>query len=198
MDPYAILGLQPGATDEAVKKAYRERAQQYSSGNYSSSGLDDIARQRMEELDAAYDQIMLGRREANAGGSGKSAPGSSGYSYTGNTQFGDIRAKINSGRLDDAETLLDGVPQIKRDAEWYFLKGTIQYKRGWFEESNRNFAKAHEMEPENYEYRQAARQAGAGRQKGFQNDTGVGCSPCSVCGSLMLADCCCSAFRCCR
>ncbi|MBO5006636.1 MAG: DnaJ domain-containing protein, partial [Clostridia bacterium] len=34
-NPYTVLGIDPGATDEEVKKAYRELAKKYHPDNYA-------------------------------------------------------------------------------------------------------------------------------------------------------------------
>ena len=53
-DPYRVLGLTPGATDEEVKRAYRQRAKQY---HPDMNPGDAYAAQKMNEINAAYDQI---------------------------------------------------------------------------------------------------------------------------------------------
>ena len=34
-----------------------------------------------------------------------------------------------------------------RNAEWFFLKGTVLYKRGWLEEAYNHFSRAVQMDP---------------------------------------------------
>ncbi len=46
------------------------------------------------------------------------------------TSFADVRQMINNRRYNEAEELLDGVPMTRRNAEWYFLRGTVLYHRG--------------------------------------------------------------------
>ena len=159
-NPYSVLNISENATDEEVKEAYRNLARKYQSDSYSSGPLAEIAAKKMRELDEAYDTIILNRR--SSGNSGSSNTGnykntgtrSSGYQqYQNTSSFADIRAKISANRIDDAEPLLDGVPKSMRDAEWYFLKGTVQYRRGWFEEAQKNYATACSMDPNNGEYK---------------------------------------------
>lgn len=203
MNPYDVLGLPGGAGEDEVKARYRELARKYSAQQYAGNPLEDIARDKMEEIDRAYDEIM--HNLISAGGAGKHdahrrtarGPGA----RSSNTQFGDIRAKINTGRLDDAEMLLDGVPQERRDAEWYYLKGSIQHRRGWFEEASRHYGRANEMEPDNEEYSEAYRRCENNRQgKFYDREPGTcrSCGTCPMCTTLMLANCCCSACRCLR
>ena len=57
-DPYAVLGLRPGATEGEVAAAYRELAKLH----HPDRSADDGA--RMREVNAAYDAIWRGRRDA--------------------------------------------------------------------------------------------------------------------------------------
>lgn len=199
MTAYEILGVSEGASEEEIKTAYRNLALRYSEDMNKEEPLASIAKTKMEELNKAYDEIILGRAGGTSYAQGEyNTPPNKNPS---GAQFGDIRAKINSGRIDDAEMLLDGVPKVKRNAEWYFLKGTIMHRRGWFDEASKNFNTAYSMEPDNAEYKEARDNCEYNRNgKYSQMNSGdpCGCSnPCSLCGSLMLADCCCNIFRCC-
>ena len=143
----------------------------------------------MDEINAAYDAIITMRRS-------QSGPAQSGYSagYTGGaSSLGDIRSKINANRIDDAETLLDGIPPQARGAEWYFLKGTVQYKRGWLEEATKNYRTACQLDPNNPEYQAAFRQVNHPRSGGYHapRTNAAGCSACDICTGLMCADCLC-------
>ena len=57
------------------------------------------------------------------------------------------------GDLNAAERLLQEVPQ--KSGEWYFLMGSVAYRRGWLDEAMQNYNLAVQMEPGNLEYRQA-------------------------------------------
>ncbi|MBR5263050.1 MAG: DnaJ domain-containing protein [Clostridia bacterium] len=198
-NPYEVLGLDSTAKMDDVKRAYRELAQQYN---------EDY--KKMDELNAAYDAIVM--NFGNAGRKTSYADTTAQYSYNsdptdGVSEYGDIRAKLNSGRIDDAEMLLDGIPHQRRNAEWYYIKGTIQHRRGWLESAAESFEKAHELEPDNNEYQAAYRQLhkekkGAFRQERQQSDNSGCGDPCKICTGLCCADCCCECMggdliRCC-
>ncbi len=196
-DPFAVLGLSQNATDEQIREAYRLLARRYQEQIDAGNNVSD-ALQQMQELDAAYDAIILSR----SGGSGGYASAQS--SYTAQSDYSDIRRTIRAGRLDDAQTILDGIPEGRRDAEWYFLKGTVQQRKGWLEEASGNFAAACRLDPSNAEYRAAYNDMQNSRSGGYrtQRSGGGHVSPCDICTGLMCADCCCECMggdliRCC-
>lgn len=197
-DPYQVLGVSPYATDEEVKSAYRTLAKKYHPDNYSGSPIADLAGEKMKEINEAYDQIVSERKRRKSGG--RNAPPAGNYGNPGaNSGFSDVRNLILSGRIADAEQILDGVPPEGRNAEWYFLKGTVLYKRGWLEEAFNNFSRANRMDPGNAEYRAAVEQA-AGQRSGAYGGYNPNvpqygnCSACDVCTSLICADYCCSCM----
>ena len=199
-DPYEVLGISPSATDDEVKSAYRALARKYHPDNYANNPLSDLAEEKMQEINDAYDAIVRMRK-----GGGQSSGGSrqGGYGYTGNSRYGDIRQMIHRNRIHDAEVLLDGIPSHARDAEWFFLKGSVLYKKGWLEEAYSHFETACRMEPSNMEYRQAYNQMNAYRQTGgYRTRGGQGADACDICTTLYCADCCCECMggdfiRCC-
>ena len=198
-NPYEVLGLEQGASLDDVKKAYRELAR-----------IHNNDYQKMDELNAAYDTIVMNFGNKNR--SNTYANTNAQYTYEANTtegtsEFGDIRAKLNGGRIDDAEMLLDGIPHQRRGGEWYFLKGTIQQRRGWLESAAESFKKACETEPGNSEYANAYNNIKSARNGDFRREREAdkdGCcdSPCKICSGLICADCCCECcggdlIRCC-
>ena len=190
-DPYAVLGVSRSSTDEEIKDAYRKLARKYHPDNYADNPLSDLAGEKMKEINDAYDMIMNERRGAGSGDAGSNASGPS--------AFPDVRSLINRGMLEQAQELLDGVPAASRNAEWYFLNGTVLYRRGWFDQAYTSFATACRMDPSNGEYanamNNASRQAGAQYNNPYRSYVGQsGCSACDVCQGLICADCCCECM----
>ena len=64
-DPYEVLGISPNATDDEVKTAYRNLARKYHPDNYTNNPLSDLAQEKMQEINEAYDTIVRMRKEGN-------------------------------------------------------------------------------------------------------------------------------------
>ena len=105
----------------------------------------------MKEINEAYDIIVSQRKNRGANNNGYGYNNyntyNAGYNagYAGGSSasgFNDVRRFIMAGRIADAEQILNGVPVESRNAEWYFLKGTVLYRRGWLEEAKEHFTRA--------------------------------------------------------
>ena len=193
-DPYEVLGIPSSATDDEVKAAYRNLARKYHPDNYTDNPLSDLAEEKMQEVNEAYDSIVRMRKQ---GGGAKSNPTGYRNPTGGPSRHADIRRMIEQNRIMDAEMLLDGIPSHARDAEWFFLKGSVLYKKGWLEEAFQNFATACRMEPGNLEYRQAYNRVAASRQTGGYRTGDPSmqtCNSCDICQGLICADCCCECM----
>ena len=203
-DPYEVLGIPRTATDDEVKTAYRNMARKYHPDNYTDNPLSDLAQEKMQEINEAYDTIVRARQ---GGGHADGGYQNGGYRAPngGPSRYRDIRQMIMQNRLMDAEMLLDGIPAASRDAEWNYLKGSVLYKKGWLEEAYNHFATACRMDPDNMEYRQAFQRVSQSRQTGgyrTADPNGETCNTCDVCTTLYCADCCCECMggdciRCC-
>lgn len=204
-DPYQVLGVPSTATDEEVKKAYRNLARKYHPDNYHDNPLADLAQERMKEINEAYEEIQTQRkRGASAGSYGTSSgyTGGASYGYGGYGGYQSyagpyqrVRMAILQNDLNLAEELLNAMTD--HDAEWSFLKGAICYRRGWLDEARRYYQNAVNMDPDNQEYQRALDiaegRSTAYRPEGYDNVTTGTCGN-GDCLRLCGATLCCNAF----
>ena len=203
-DPYEVLGVSRTASDNEIKTAYRELVKKYHPDNYANNPLADLASEKMKEINEAYDAITRARagQSSTSGGyqSGSSYQSSGSYQSNGgyqsyragsNSAYAQARSYININQLDAAESLLNAA--ANRDAEWYYLKGMIAYRRGWLDEARQHYQTACAMVPGNYEYQNALRTVQGGytpyRQTNYQRSDME--TACDICNALMCLNCLC-------
>lgn len=194
-DPYEVLGVPKGASQDEIKKAYRELARKYHPDHYAGNPLADLAEEKMKEINEAYAVLT---KDGGAGASSASGSyGSSVYSGPsgGSAEFAEVRRRIQAGDLDGAERILDGIGG--RTAQWYYLRGVIAQRRGWMDEAAQNFRIAVQMEPGNPEYAAALNRTGTGaytyrqQEYGGTDDNEL----CNLCGSMLCLNCLCNSCR---
>ncbi len=113
-----------------------------------------------------------------------------------------VQFMIQQNRLVEAEELLDGIPTKNRDGEWYFLKGSVFFQRGWLDDAMSHFSNACRMNPNNPEYRAALnrmmwqQQGNMGSPNGAYRTSDVSNmnAACNCCNQLICADCCCECM----
>ncbi len=187
-DPYKILGVTPSSTEDEINTAYRNLVKQYHPDKYVGNPLADLAAEKIKEINAAYDKIMNDRKNAS------NTNQSNGYGQSdsnGNSEFMKVRMLINSGRIVEAENILNSI-QV-RNAEWHFLMGMVMKKKGWYDMAYQHFERATTQDPSNMEYRMARDNMGySGMQyRNVGNMEGYGGTCCDGCQTLICADCCC-------
>jgi curved DNA-binding protein CbpA len=202
MDPYKVLGVSPSATDAEIKTAYRNLAKKYHPDRYKGHDLEELAGEKLKQINEAYDTITKERQSGYSRASdGFNTSYSSGSSYSGSTQFADIRSAIQAGDLTRADSMLDAISN--RNAEWHYLKGMVLLRKGWYDGARQHFATANSMDPGNAEYANAYntlnRSASGYGQTFYGNRGGANNDMCNICGGLLCADCCCECMggQCC-
>ncbi len=177
-DPYEVLGLQHGASDEEVKRAFRKLAKQY---HPDLNPGDKQAEERFKEINEAYDQITDPDKARQQGAYQQAASGGYGGPYGGYTDpfrawyeqqaqqqrayerstpagIRAARSYLVHSRYSEALNALAGVAERERGAEWYYLSALANSGVG-----NRMLALDHcrravQLEPNNLQYRRALEQ----------------------------------------
>lgn len=197
-NPYEVLGIKETATQEEIKKAYRELVKQYHPDKYENNPLKDLAEEKLREINEAYDTLTknsnsnsnnYGGRNTSYGNTGSN---NSGYSDPSLQQ---VRMDINRGNIGGAEATLNSI--TNRNAEWNFLMGIVHHRKGWHDSAFNYISTATRMEPNNFEYRQTLNQLNRTQtnyrstyygQRNSSNDM------CNTCLNLWMLDTCCECM----
>ena len=92
-DPYVVLGVSRTASDEEIKKKYRELARKYHPDNYANNPLADLAQEKMKQINEAYDAITKERAGGGAQYKTYTQPGST-SSGSASGPYRDVRSAI--------------------------------------------------------------------------------------------------------
>ena len=203
-DPYKVLGVSSNASDDEIKKAYRTLAKKY---HPDINPGNKEAERKMNEINAAYDQIKNPQQNAPGfggfGGFGSNTrygPGfGGGFHADSEEESTSLRAAMNYIRarhFAEALNALEGVPVSERNARWHYLCSLANYGQG-----NRIVALEHaqtavRLEPNNMEYRSLLEELSQGGSyyrnfsQGFPT-AGFGGSPCLwLCAASLLCNFC--------
>ena len=188
-NPYDVLGVPQNASDDEIKKAYRELTRKYHPDANVNNPLADLAEEKFKEVQEAYDEIMRQREQGGGYSFGNSSYGGNSYNNTYNgPQDAEMQAVfnyINSRNYREALNLLDRMPN--RNAMWYYASGFANAGIGNNVLAREHAAQAVNMEPNNVQYRQLLNQldwnSGGGYGAGGQS-----CGTGNMCCDLWCAD----------
>jgi len=156
-DPYKVLGVSRDASDEEIKQAYRRLAKKY---HPDLNPGDKEAARRMQEVNAAYEQIK-NPEKASANQGGQNPYGGYGYDPFGGygrrtySESGDQYQQaayqyVYMGRYQEALNILGN--SGNRDARWYYISALANDGLGNQVTALEHIRKAVSMEPDNQEY----------------------------------------------
>ena len=151
-NPYEVLGVSPNASNDEIKKAYRELSRKYHPDSYVNNPLADLAEEKFKEVQEAYDQIM---KQRESGGSySYQEGGQSQYSSSSSNQetveLQAARNYINTRRFREALNVLAGISN--RNAMWYYYSSIANMGIGNNLVAVDHAKQAAAMEPNNMEY----------------------------------------------
>ena len=182
-NPYQVLGVSPDASDEEIKKAYRELTKKY---HPDLNPGDEHAAQMMNDINAAYDQIKNGtaaQQTAPGGGyqyqyDGDAQRSGTAYDDFWNTFFGNAaygpyqRAAYGARTQEDPHmaaaanyirngAYLQGLNVLRditpRTAQWYYYSAHANSGAGNNVIALEHARQAAQMEPGNYSYQELVR-----------------------------------------
>ena len=154
-DPYKVLGISPDASDEEIKRAYRNLAKKY---HPDLNPGDQEAARKMQEVNAAYEQIKdpdKFRQQQSSGGYYDPFGGYRQQERYGDAQQGDPYQQaayqyIRFRRYREALNALQSSPE--HNARWYYLSALANDGLGNQVMALEHIRRAVSMEPGNQEY----------------------------------------------
>lgn len=172
IDPYQVLGVSRSASDEEIKKAYRNLSRRYHPDANINNPDKAQAEEKFKQVQQAYDQIMKEKQQGT--GYGSSSGGYGGFGgfggfggaqsggYYGNTdgyqeESGRMQAAanyINNRYYREAMNVLNDIPFSERQGRWYYYSAMTNQGMGNTATALEHIRRAVELEPSNIQYRQ--------------------------------------------
>lgn len=146
-NPYEVLGVPRNASNDEIKKAYRQLCKKYHPDSYVDNPLADLAEEKFKEVQAAYEQIM---KEREGGGYSYSASGQTQGSSQETAELQAARNFINNRRFHEALNVLSNIGN--RNAMWYYYSAIANMGIGNNLVAVDHAKQAAAMEPNNMEY----------------------------------------------
>ncbi len=212
-DPYSVLGIPRGASDEEIKKAYRNLSRKYHPDANINNPNKDQAEARFKEVQQAYQQIMQEREYGDSdsyGGFGNFRGFNAQYQQAasgGAETEEDLHMKaaanfINSRHYREALNLLNGIRE--RNARWYYYSALANSGIGNNAIGLQHAQEACRLEPGNLQYQFLVQRFESGgtwyhQQQGpYQTTFSGGGDWCTkLCIANIICNMCCGSGFCC-
>ena len=146
-DPYKILGVSRDASDDEIKRAYRQLAKQY---HPDRNPGDAEAAKKMQQVNAAYEQIKNPEKAQPHAGYGYDPYGGQQRQESGDSYQQAAANYIRYGRYREALNVLANCAQ--RNARWYYLSAIANDALGNQVTALEHIKRAVSMDPDNQEY----------------------------------------------
>lgn len=164
-DPYQVLGISRGASDEEIKKAYRTLSRKYHPDANINNPNKDAAEEKFKQVQQAYDQIMKEKQQGTSYGNayggfeGANYGGFGGYGSRNSYQEENSRLQaavnyIRNGYYKEALNVLNDMPFGERNGRWYYYSAIANNYVGNTATALEHIRRAVELEPSNVQYRQ--------------------------------------------
>ena len=162
-DPYEVLGVSRGASDDEIKKAYRKLSRTYHPDANINNPNKDQAEEKFKEVQQAYEQIMKEREYGSSSQNGYGSYGNYGgfgnYGNAGSSAYQDEESMrrraaanyVQSGHFQEAMNVLDSLGQ--KNGEWYYLAAMANMGMGNNVTALDQIREAVRQEPDNMQYR---------------------------------------------
>lgn len=160
-DPYKVLGVSSNASDDEIKKAYRNLSRKYHPDSYSDNPLSDLAEEKFKEVQDAYKQIMDERERGGSGYNRSSGGYGGGYQSSNSSdaespEMSAVRNFLQSRRYAEAMNALSGISD--RNAQWFYYSAIANAGVGNNIQAVNDAQQAYALEPSNPEYRNLVNQ----------------------------------------
>ena len=194
MDPYKVLGVSYNASEEEIKKAYRNLSRKYHPDANVGNPNQKEYEEKFKEVQQAYNMIM---DQKQGKGQAQQAYGDDFWGF-GGQGFGGQRAGYQQGETKDEQYMrsaanyiqngyyregLNVLEQVQdRNGQWYYYSAFANYKVGNNAIAIDHARTACALEPDNYYYANLLNQLQGGETRYQQRSSQYGGNP-SMAGS---------------
>lgn len=211
MDPYKVLGVSYNASEEEIKKAYRNLSRKYHPDVNVGNPNQKEYEEKFKEVQQAYNMIM---DQKQGKGQAQQAYGDDFWGF-GGQGFGGQRAGYQQGETKDEQYMrsaanyiqngyyregLNVLEQVQdRNGQWYYYSAFANYKVGNNAIAIDHARTACALEPDNYYYANLLNQLQGGETRYQQRSSQYGGNPSmagsnycgQICGTCLVMNLCC-------